>query len=674
MNITIERFGIALLILGGAFILFLSILRTRHILRLLKENALLIHWQRLFWLMVFFLGGYAGTLALVVGNQLSWIARVTGVVFFFGAVFVYLVARLQYLTFHGVMEKLESRKKTEQAARRVNQELEKRVQELATLNMITQAAGQSQDIQTSLDLACHAITELFQNYRTSIGLLNRPQNTEMYIAASYAEHQAAPLLSGAMIAFDPTCPICRNVSLCQTTVVSTQEASRLLDALRQRFTPITGAERVMVTPICSDGELFGVLFIETDSADQEFSSTDINIAETVAESIVGAILRDELHQAEQQLRERMRQKNEELTRSSNELKTTQYRLLQAEKMAVLGKLMAGIAHEINTPLGALRSSVGDIAKTLEQTLQHFPEFFDTLPTALRPQFFALARQANCSAATLSGKERRQARQSVAEALQQAGLAEKSHLAGFFVDMGITQDVTPYLELLRSPRADAILDMAYQLSGLRERSQTMSTGIDRVSHIIKALKNYAHSDYRDEPRLADVREGIETVLTLYHSEMKHGIEIARQYEPVEAISCYPDELMQIWTNLIHNAIQAMQGKGRLEIAVSQQQPTPCPSQEGNASNPLLGGVGGGSSVLVEITDSGPGIPDDIKSRIFEPFFTTKANCEGSGLGLDICKRIVQKHHGVIDVESQPGKTTFRVWLPRLKKDTENELSA
>ncbi len=662
MNITIERLGIAALIFGGAFILFLSILRTRHILHLLKENALLIHWQRLFWLMVFFLGGYGGALALVLGNQLSWMAIVTGVVFFFGAVFVYLVARLQYLTFHGVMEKLESRKKTEQAARKVNQELEKRVQELATLNMITQAAGQSRDIQTSLDLACHAITELFQNYRTSIGLLNRPHNTEMYIAASYAEHQAAPVLSGAMITFDPTCPVCQNVQMCQTTVVSLQEASRVLDALRQRSVPSTGEERVMVTPICSDGELFGVLFIETDRADQEFTSTDINIAETVAESIVGAILRDELHQAEQQLRERMRQKNDELTRSVNELKTTQYRLLQAEKMAVLGELMAGIAHEINTPLGALRSSVGDIAKTLKQTLERFPEFFDTLPTALRPPFFAFVRQANMSGATLSGKERRQARQHITEMLQQANLAEKSHLAGFFVDMGITQDVTPYLELLRSPRADAILDMAYQLSGLQERSQTMSTGIDRVSHIIKALKNYAHSDYREEPRLADVREGIETVLTLYHYEIKHGIEVVRQYEPVEEIACYPDELMQIWTNLIHNAIQAMNGKGRLEISISQRQPTPCPSQEGNPSIPLLGGARGGSDVIVEITDSGPGIPDDIKARIFEPFFTTKANSEGSGLGLDICKRIVRKHHGAIEVESEPGRTTFRVYLP------------
>ena len=92
------------------------------------------------------------------------------------------------------------------------------------------------------------------------------------------------------------------------------------------------------------------------------------------------------------------------------------------------------------------------------------------------------------------------------------------------------------------------------------------------------------------------------------------------------------------------------------------PTPTPSQEGNSSTPLLGGVGGGSYVVVEITDSGPGIPDAIKPRIFEPFFTTKPAGEGSGLGLDICRKIIDKHQGKIDFESKTGRTTFRVWLP------------
>jgi signal transduction histidine kinase len=117
-------------------------------------------------------------------------------------------------------------------------------------------------------------------------------------------------------------------------------------------------------------------------------------------------------------------------------------------------------------------------------------------------------------------------------------------------------------------------------------------------------------------------------------------VVRQYEALQPIFCYPDELNQVWTNLIHNAIQAMKGVGILEITVSQQR----------------------NEVIVRMTDSGCGIPEDIKAQIFEPFFTTKSAGEGSGLGLDIVKKIIDKHQGNIDVDSQPGRTTFTVVLP------------
>lgn len=115
---------------------------------------------------------------------------------------------------------------------------------------------------------------------------------------------------------------------------------------------------------------------------------------------------------------------------------------------------------------------------------------------------------------------------------------------------------------------------------------------------------------------------------------------KHYREVPAILCYPDELNQVWTNLIHNAVQAMQGQGTLDIAVSHQD----------------------QSVVVAITDSGSGIPEDLKERIFEPVFTTRPSGEGSGLGLDIVRKIIDKHQGKITVDSQPGNTTFRIFLP------------
>ncbi|NEP27660.1 ATP-binding protein, partial [Moorena sp. SIO3I6] len=141
--------------------------------------------------------------------------------------------------------------------------------------------------------------------------------------------------------------------------------------------------------------------------------------------------------------------------------------------------------------------------------------------------------------------------------------------------------------------------------------------------------------------AQITDGIDTVLTLYHNQLKHGVDVYRNYDDsLPVIGCYPDELNQVWTNLIHNALQAMENKGTLTINVRQQD----------------------DQIKVSITDTGKGIPPEIQPKIFQPFFTTKPAGEGSGLGLDIVRKIVEKHHGHMEVDSVPGETTFTVSLP------------
>ncbi|MEP0850060.1 MULTISPECIES: sensor histidine kinase [Cyanophyceae] len=141
-------------------------------------------------------------------------------------------------------------------------------------------------------------------------------------------------------------------------------------------------------------------------------------------------------------------------------------------------------------------------------------------------------------------------------------------------------------------------------------------------------------------MTQVTEGIDVVLTIYQNMLKQGIEVIKKYQQVPPILCYAEELNQVWTNLLHNAIQAMSNRGRLEISVFEEN----------------------RQLVVQLTDSGSGIPPEIKERIFDPFFTTKPAGEGSGLGLDIVRKIVDKHQGKIDVSSQPGRTTFSVLLP------------
>ena len=140
---------------------------------------------------------------------------------------------------------------------------------------------------------------------------------------------------------------------------------------------------------------------------------------------------------------------------------------------------------------------------------------------------------------------------------------------------------------------------------------------------------------------DLREGLETVVTIYQNQIKHGTDLVREFEDVPPVTCLPDELNQVWTNLVHNALQAMDHKGTLTVGIRRE----------------------GDAVAVAIGDTGCGIPEDIRARIFDAFFTTKPAGEGTGLGLDIVRKIVDKHQGRIDVESEVGRgTTFTVRLP------------
>jgi signal transduction histidine kinase len=336
------------------------------------------------------------------------------------------------------------------------------------------------------------------------------------------------------------------------------------------------------------------------------------------------------------------QANQNLSQALEHLKATQEELVQSEKMAALGHLVAGIAHEINTPLGAIRASVDSMSTVLFQNLEKLPGFFQTLPAERQPDFLALLHRITQANTTLTSKEKRKVRRGLIRLLEEQEIEDAQTVADTLVDMGIYQDIEAFLPLFKDKDSDCslILNIAYQLATLQKSTQTITTASDRAAKTVFALKSFARFDKSGEKVEANIIEGIETVLTLYHNQLKHDVDVIRNYAELSLVACYPDDLNQIWTNLIHNALQAMEYKGTLTIDVSQQD----------------------HYVVVSISDDGTGIPDEIKPKIFEPFFTTKPAGEGSGLGLDIVKKIVDKHKGKITMDSQPGQTTFTVYLP------------
>lgn len=337
---------------------------------------------------------------------------------------------------------------------------------------------------------------------------------------------------------------------------------------------------------------------------------------------------------------RLQQRNQELAETLTELQNTQRELVHSEKMAALGQLVAGVAHEINTPLGAIRSSIETIDLFSQRTLPKLPEALRSLSPELFAAFSTLRSCSLTDTLQLSSRERRQHKRRIIPVLEALGIAHPDGWADTLIDIGVLGDLEPFLPLLQSQAGLEVIELAHQLALLERSTHTITTAIERAAKVVFALKTYARFDQSGQKVMAQVTDGIETVLTLYHNKLKHGVEVVRTYETVPMIPCYPDELTQVWTNLVHNALQAMEERGRLAIQVK------------NLSD----------SIQIQVTDSGSGIPDAVMPRIFDPFFTTKPIGEGNGLGLDIVRKIIEKHEGTIAVNSRPGETTFTVTLP------------
>ena len=394
---------------------------------------------------------------------------------------------------------------------------------------------------------------------------------------------------------------------------------------------------VLCAPLLNQGQLSAILYLENNLTEGAFTPDRLEILQLLSGQAAIAIDQARTYN---NLEQRVEDRTQELSAAYDELQRTQEGLIQSEKMAALGQLIAGIAHELNTPLGAIRSSIGYTAKFLDEHLPTLPEFFQSQTESEAILFKQLLKLASENQLALSGRERRQARRNLTKALKERELPQSDSIASLLIDIGISASEAVADLSLEEENTIPLLKMVRQLSRVNESTKDIITASDRAGKIVFALKSFAHYDYSGELMSANIIDGIETVITLYQNQLKHGFEVIRDFDELPVIHCFFDELNQVWTNLIHNAIQAMEASGTLTISAKQEQ----------------------DAIIVRISDTGKGIPKDIQAKIFDPFFTTKPPGEGSGLGLDIVKKIIDKHSGDISFESQPGHTVFTVKIP------------
>ena len=332
--------------------------------------------------------------------------------------------------------------------------------------------------------------------------------------------------------------------------------------------------------------------------------------------------------------------NTELRDTIDQLKATQDQLVDAEKMASLGQLVAGIAHEINTPIAAVSSASREVGTAMGRIF-YLLDLYRGLSEDDVRVFRSLVEEAMVDRPLRDGAEERKARRTYVERIAALGREEPGDLADKLAEMNLPLDATDgYLETLATDTGMQIVDTAAAISDMLRSVRIIGIAADKAAQTVQALKIYSRRDDDEAPRLLDLRQELDTILSLYHNALKRGIEVERDYSEVPEVLARRDRLSQVWINLIDNAVHAMSHKGRLEVAIRKA----------------------GDVVEVAITDTGAGIAEDLQDRIFKPFFTTKSSGLGTGIGLNISKRIVEENGGTIVFVSRPGLTTFTVRLP------------
>ncbi len=341
---------------------------------------------------------------------------------------------------------------------------------------------------------------------------------------------------------------------------------------------------------------------------------------------------------------------EKATTALDDLKNTQVKLVQSEKMAALGQLVASVAHEINTPSGAINSAIDEINRDSVDILNDLIMVVDALPSEKKVAFLNASKRIIGMERTMSTSEIRKNAREIRKIPELEALSDNAFYSRLLAQVGFRKEsVQEVSSLLNDKFAPLIINSFHNLGMSQIHIRDIRIAISRIIHLVKALKTYSRVD-NESLTYTNIKDDLENTLIILYNKTKRAITIEKEFEDIPMVKCYPGRLNQVWTNLIHNSIQAMNGSGTITIRLKNS---------------------GDEQFCVEVEDNGPGIPDDVLPNIFDPYFTTNAKGEGTGLGLSISKEIVESHGGTINVKTNTNGTCFYVCLPIIKSDNESD---
>ena len=354
------------------------------------------------------------------------------------------------------------------------------------------------------------------------------------------------------------------------------------------------------------------------------------------------------------LQQQLKVKNERLNQTISQLKKSQQERVKTQKHLAIAKITAGISHKIDRPLDDIDRTLAEIRQFGEANLQDIPAFLAEISTQQQKYFAALLKQArnNTINPLLSATDRQQLKTKLRAKLEKFQVEDAEEVAEMLIELGFDEEIETLLPLLTSNNYREILDNAYLLLNLDKSVENIAQSSTQVSQVISAFQEYTSSyPVSTSKRQANIKNTVEFALSTITPKMPSGIQIIKHYSDVTTIYCYPEALQKMWRHLIQNAIDAIGTHGILTINIYQHQ----------------------DRVMVEMIDTGGGIPQKILPKLCDPFFTTKTSADNMGLGLAIAKQIAELHDGKITVNllsgklTLPGNTKFTVTLPLVQQN-------
>lgn len=552
----------------------------------------------------------------------------------------------------GVLQK----EKYQEELRKAREILERKHQDTTLLNLLIKRASEANDIDRILSIFHQFVKERFGIQYYGFSLVNESGDEGKLFQCVFPEF----VTEEEETALKRNIYNLKNQKTAHSIVV---RAERLFFFQKVKTTGIS-QEELMVKNICKfesliiiplkiRGKLFG--FIDLFNVDKfTISGEDLEylslISEELAIAIHNTILFKETKDARKQMEIEMgiaviarleaESSRNSLEKAFRELKESQENLIRSEKMAALGQLIDGIAHELNTPLGAIQASAENIQINLTENLSQSMDFLiglDIQEVQLLKEL--LSEPLNFE---LSLKEVKDVRKRLKGELKARAVEDPEEIVEALVFLGYLEIPEKYDIFWKSSRRKLILKFVDKEIGTLKKTQIISTAVQKTSKIVSALKNFTADSDSLARRKAKLSEGIDSTLAIYANYLRKGIEVIKNYESNPEIECVHEQIVQVWSHILSNAIWALKGVGKISIGMRE--------------------ITEVQRLEIIFQDNGPGIPPEIKSKLFEPFFTTKKAGEGTGLGLHLCKQIIESHNGSITVESEPGNTQFIVRLP------------